>query len=144
MTTPLEIIPGQHYRTRGGRRWRCYATDGYGDFCVHGAILTDGLWDSNSLTKVGRNCLGGTESEYDIVSIWTDEPEVDWPAMPAWADSVAQNSDLEWRWYVGEPECDTSWGGWNFCKQWGRNPPTHAPKFTGDWKQSKVKRPEAK
>jgi len=101
---------------------------------------------------------------YDVKRVWSDpsgrcrvtdswtvtvpEPEPDapsvsaetWAAIPAWHDWVAMTDDGDWSSFENEPmPVDGRWlrgGGWHFI------PPEYAPTWEGDWKQSKVKRPE--
>lgn len=72
-------------------------------------------------------------------------PIVDWSAMPSWVEWVAMHQDGRWEHFEGtEPfTIDDGDGGW-----WSQDagcsgiiPEGYAPKFTGDWKQSKVRRP---
>ena len=54
------ISMDKQYRTRDGRKVRIYAVDGYGDYPIHGAILTNVGWIEHSWRKDGggynRNC----------------------------------------------------------------------------------------
>lgn len=50
----MKVEMGKHYRTRDGKEVRIYATDGDGDYPVHGAIHVDGKWHPESWTAEGR------------------------------------------------------------------------------------------
>jgi hypothetical protein len=72
----------------------------------------------------------------------TKKPVVDWAAMPAWAVAVAMDQGGVWYCYpLGLPVLGQAcWralrGGVAIAI-----PPSHAPKFNGDWKDSLVIRP---
>ena len=59
------IDKNKQYRTRDGREVRIYATDGGGEFCVHGAILfPNGRWEARQWPingKIGDAILGDAE-----------------------------------------------------------------------------------
>jgi len=52
-------------RTRDGREARIYATDGGGDFPIHGASLNDGQWSAECWMRDGR--LLGRSTEGDLI-----------------------------------------------------------------------------
>lgn len=68
-------------------------------------------------------------------------PVVDWPAMPAWSEWVAMDANGEWWHYAEEPSLSDSRYGLESGGCSGDIHLAFAPKFTGDWKQSKVRRP---
>ncbi|NDB68768.1 MAG: hypothetical protein EB015_12340 [Methylocystaceae bacterium] len=53
------------YRTRDGREVRIYATDGGGEYPVHGAILDDDKWRISKWDKTGMWAFHQTE--YDLI-----------------------------------------------------------------------------
>lgn len=56
---------GKEYTTKSGiHTSRIYATDGWGRFCIHGALLRDGGWSITCWDKKGVN---STSSEWDIL-----------------------------------------------------------------------------
>ena len=66
MTTPLTITPGKFYRTRDGNKAGIYATDGGGDYPVHGHVEgTVRSWAAEGRYGVGDNPL-------DLVAEWID------------------------------------------------------------------------
>lgn len=67
-------------------------------------------------------------------------PIVDWSVMPAWAKWVCVNEDGYWYWSAGKPELTPD--GWMSEWQEGAIPEQFAPKYTGDWRNSLVERPE--
>jgi hypothetical protein len=62
------IDPKKNYRTRDGREVRIYAVDGGDEFCVHGAILIDGIWCQRSWPIsgiIGFKC----KSDADLIEV---------------------------------------------------------------------------
>jgi len=57
MTNKIDI--NKRYRTRNGREVRIYATDGFGIWAVHGAILTEDGWWAMCWTEDGKFTCGG-------------------------------------------------------------------------------------
>ena len=45
-------------QTRDGREVRIYATDGGGQYPIHGAVLEDGVWEPETWTIDGVHCVG--------------------------------------------------------------------------------------
>jgi len=139
-TEPLTFTPGNFYRTRDGRKARIYATD-----CeIHGAINEiENHWEAIQWMKSGkhRHC-----ENLDLIAPWIDRPEVNWSALAAWHRWVAMDENGEWFSYVLKPVRIIS-------KMWSTDPEgnddeffqiraTYAPKFSGDWKDSLVERPQ--
>lgn len=54
-------------RTRDGREARIYATDGGGDFPIHGASLNDGQWSAECWMRDGRLLGRSVKSEGDLL-----------------------------------------------------------------------------
>ncbi len=62
------ISKDKQYKTREGEEVRIYATDGYGSFPIHGAILRDDGWeDQNWKDDGGFN--GSREHPLDLIEI---------------------------------------------------------------------------
>ncbi len=141
---PLAFVAGQHYTTRDGREARVYATDGGGKYPVHGAIRReDGIWNPFAMTTEGA-MDSFQETESDLISLWTPRPEVNWAAMPAWHDTVIK-SGVAGTWFSGR---NLSHDDEGYVANEPENnrleiPRSHAPTFTGDWRNSKVQRPKA-
>jgi len=58
------------YRTRDGREVRIYATDGYGSYPVHGAVLTEGGWFLRHWTEQGELSNGRlVPSAHDLIEV---------------------------------------------------------------------------
>lgn len=71
----------KQYTTRRGREVRIYATDGGGDYPVHGAIKqSDGTWEVDSWTNDGLYIKDDTRSE-DLIEV----P----PRIKGWANIYA-------------------------------------------------------
>ena len=58
------IDKSKQYRTRDGREVRIYATDGYKDYPIHGAIMDHG-WCFHYWTEDGK----GTTSRFDLIEV---------------------------------------------------------------------------
>ena len=61
------ISKGKTYRTRGGQEVRIYATDAGGLFPVHGAILTDGMWNGMKWTEEGKTYVSTASCKVNTV-----------------------------------------------------------------------------
>jgi hypothetical protein len=64
---------------------------------------------------------------------------VEWAAMPAWFDYVAQDSGGIWYAYAVRPALQDSC--WFSGSCYIDIPEAYAPKFSGDWKESLCVRP---
>ena len=58
----------KQYRTSDGREVRIYATDGWGNYPVHGAVLRGDQWEMSSWTLDGTD-WENEDSNYDLVEI---------------------------------------------------------------------------
>jgi hypothetical protein len=58
------IDKSKTYKTRDGREVRIYATDGYKDYPIHGAIMDSG-WCFHYWTEDGK----GTISRFDLIEV---------------------------------------------------------------------------
>jgi hypothetical protein len=63
-----KISKDKQYTTRKGRPYRCYATDGGGEFPVHGAILVDDRWRLSRHTAHGKFLESG-DDQCDLIEI---------------------------------------------------------------------------
>lgn len=137
----MKIEVGKYYRTRDGRKARIYAVDGREGSNIHGAVLNEIGWITSTWAITGQ--WVSAETGRDLISEWIDKPEVDWSAMPKWAEWVAMDADGEWRWFsFREPVVDLTSDSWENYQFSGKIPPSYAPKWTGDWKDSLVRRTE--
>lgn len=136
----LDIQPGKLYRTRDGHKARVYATDGRGQHSVHGALLQKDGWNDCSWTASGHHYSNTTERGADLISEWIDKPEVNWSAMPAWAEWVAMDFDGQWFWFKEQPDQGSK--RWICDGPFGPIPSSYTPTFSGDWKDSLVQRPQ--
>jgi hypothetical protein len=140
MSTPDYIKPGAFVRLRDGSKARIYAVDGTPVHPVHGATEIEGNWCVLIWTATGGIWPTMT-SPHDITGPWIDEPDASklWPVLPPWINWLAMDKDGTWFGYPTEPDlCDECWIRPGVC--WV--PPDRAPTFTGDWKQSKIRRPQ--
>lgn len=137
----MNIERGKFYKTRGGNKVRIYATDGARPHSTHGAIHIEGGWRKNDWLPPGR--LGTVESDHDIIAEWTDKPEVDWSAMPRWANWVAMDAGGRWCWFDNKPFQEIRHNQWLcHCQLLGVVPVAHQPNYTGCWKDSLAERPK--
>jgi hypothetical protein len=64
------IDKNKQYKTRDGREVRIYATDGGGEFPVHGAIRKPGdIWESQCWGANGEWCHGVDMDCYDLIEV---------------------------------------------------------------------------
>ena len=64
------IDKSKTYRTRDGREVRIYATDGYGSYPVHGAVLTEEGWFPRHWTEQGELSNGRlVPSAHDLIKV---------------------------------------------------------------------------
>lgn len=88
-----------------------------------------------------RFILGHTAINIAHIPRPAQRPVVDWSVMPAWAKYIAQDECGDWWWSENKPEARNSvWlhdGGMD-----GTIPLSYRPKYTGDWRNSLVERPE--
>jgi len=137
----MKIEVGKYYRTRDGRKARIYAVDGREGSNIHGAVLNEIGWETSTWAITGQWVSGKTSR--DLISEWTDRPEVDWSAMPRWAEWVAMDKDGEWTFFSAKPSMDIGcWWSDGDVTYLAEIPPSYAPKWDGDWRDSLVRRPE--
>lgn len=58
----------KQYRTECGYEVRIYAVDGGGDWCIHGAILTNEGWRVFSWTRSGK-ITADKDHRYDLIEV---------------------------------------------------------------------------
>lgn len=93
-----------------------------------------------SWTERGTWSAAGNEVGIDLISPWTDPVPWDWSTTPPWINWIAMDADGAWWMYQNEPEFrNVSWSGKGCTSH--RVPPSHAPKWTGDFSKSKTMRP---
>ena len=62
------IDKNKQYKTRNGLPVRIYATDGGGEYPVHGAVLMHGVWSLEGWTISGSVVIGN-ESPCDLIEV---------------------------------------------------------------------------
>lgn len=139
----MKIEPNKFYRTRDGRKARVLCTDAPSSWPVVGYIEgPSGTGLSTHTWSQDGAFFSNATREADLIAEWIDAPEVDWPAMPKWAKAVAMDKGGKWYWHSEKPVVDGPW--WlPDSGDYGSIPPKYAPKWSGDWKQSLVLRPES-
>lgn len=139
---PLVIEAGRHYVTRSGLRSRVYAVDSGGGFPIHGAVCSPSRWALEKWTDSGRTYID-EEHPNDLIAPWIDRPTVNWSDMPAWAKWAAMDKSGEWSFYEEHPNIFSDvWSAASDRYAATAIPPDYAPKWTGDWRESLVARPE--
>ena len=68
----LIIEPGGLYKTRDNKLAKVYAIYNNQEYCIHGAILRNGVWYATVWRKHGKACLKG-KHDTDIVKEANDE-----------------------------------------------------------------------
>jgi len=63
------ISKDKTYKTRDGREVRIYATDGYGDNKVHGAVKEDSGWVIYAWYEDGRYALSDYKGRHDLIEV---------------------------------------------------------------------------
>lgn len=140
----MKIEVGKFYKTRDGRKARIYAVDGGDGEVIHGALhFGDAYGWSITTWHSGGVYTEGSHHGRDLISEWIDKPEVDWSAMPAWAEWVAMDKDGEWTLFSAKPSMDVGcWWADGDVTYLAEIPPSYAPKWDGDWRDSLVRRTE--
>jgi hypothetical protein len=82
------IDKSKTYRTRDGREVRIYATDGGGEYPVHGAVLGANFWSATNWSENGCYRINHDDHEYDLIevrphhkrtvwlNVYHDEPDI--------------------------------------------------------------------
>lgn len=65
----LKDIKTGRVRTDGGLEVRIYATDGDGDFPIHGATKHEDGWEAETWTREGRYAISNNDHSRDLVLI---------------------------------------------------------------------------
>lgn len=137
----MKIEPGKFYKTRSGRKARIYAVDGDSVRPIHGAIIANGDWILAGWGMDGNFYDSSNESEYDLISEWTEPLDFDWSVLPPWMNWIAKDSDDNWWAFSHKPFLTKSI--WETNGDGLSIPPNYAPKnFTGDWTKSLHERPQ--
>lgn len=63
------IDKNKTYRTRDGREVRIYATDAGDKYCIHGAVLVDGVWEMVCWTKHGAAWTTTKDLPFDLIEV---------------------------------------------------------------------------
>ena len=65
----MMISKSKHYRTRDGREVRIYATDGYGENKIHGAVKEDSGWCIYAWYEEGQYALSDYKGRHDLIEV---------------------------------------------------------------------------
>lgn len=144
-TTPtLEIIPGKFYRTRDGLKARVLCTDVQSPKPVLALVLSEGSELVFSYENDGCLMQSRESCHWDLVAEWSEPLEVDWSKFAAWHNAVVWSPTRD-RWLVASriPTWDDKANAWTGAGGDGFDyvPPEHAPKWTGEAKDSLIVRP---
>lgn len=81
----MVIEIGKFYRTRDNNKARIYALDGSSDYPIHGAILGEDGWVTETWILNGNySDIIEMSSPFDIVAEWTDMPEIELSSIPVY------------------------------------------------------------
>lgn len=139
---PITLEAGKTYMMANGYPWRCYAVDGNGTHCAHGASNRGFGWERPTSRSIYGDLPVGMpwmpSWECRIIGIY--EPQVRWDTLPAWIEWVVQDSDGIWSMAVNEPT--PLLNSWSITGEWyARIPDAYAPTWNGRWQDSKIRRP---
>jgi hypothetical protein len=133
-------------QTVGGHPVRIYATDGGGDFPVHGAIwvCTFGEWVTYQWSLkggfVGRNGEDDSDLNLDLHD-WRDE--IPWKCLRDDIQWVARQESGRWVGFVNKPlRGDRIWVVSIGCGRKVDLEPVKMPTGPADWREAIAKRPE--
>jgi hypothetical protein len=138
----LKPEAGKFYRTVNRKKFRCYATDGYGSYPVHGALLNQHApgWTAERYTADGKYSAG-INLDLDLVAEWLDLPAYPWDIIPPWFNWCAVDENGECFAYSDKPEPrEHCW--WNDEGLILRFPKEYTPALTCNWKDSLAERPK--
>lgn len=140
----LTIEPGKHYRMQNGSEYVNYAV--YAD-CMHGVYFESDGTPRLIIHNPDGRLLSKGEHPLDLIAPWVDAPEMDWSKLPAFIKCVTVDASGEaWAWACSETHVvifETEWLHYNYrSNKFGYRLFPGTVKFSGDWKQSKVCRPE--
>lgn len=85
---------------------------------------------------------GPTNTDSDIISEWVDPVPLDWSTTPPWINYLALDSSGNWYLYSSKPTITSNSTSW---RNGGLScyiiPESHAPKWSGYWRESLTMRP---
>jgi hypothetical protein len=64
----LDFSKPETLKRRDGGEFRVYATDGSGQFCIHGAVFILDEWEQASWRTDGTYMVSSGECDYDLIS----------------------------------------------------------------------------
>jgi hypothetical protein len=131
---------GKYYKTRGGHKARVICADRKGGPSpIIVLVLKELKLEFLVQLSADGSYLGsGQPHSDDLISEWIDKPEWDWSKAADWHVAIAMDEDKRWFPFREVPsKVEISW-----CGSHDRSiPPEHAPKWTGDWRESLIVRP---
>lgn len=95
----MKVEPNKFYKLRNGLKYRCYATDGGGDYPNHGAVFEFSGWVQVAHNSHGNFVTGDYSdcdiiSDYDIVGEWVEpHPAENWTVD---AKLYVSNDEINW------------------------------------------------
>lgn len=133
----MKIERDKFYRTRGGKKARVLCTDAAGMQPV--IVQFEGESYTRHYCSDGRYLDANTMTTVDLVAPWEDKPFIDRSLLPAWANkAVAMDEDGRWFCFAQIPRQLTHQWVIACPHEWLKIPPSHAPKWTGNWKDSLI------
>lgn len=123
------------WRTRDGRK--AEAVDVRNGIAIGRIDSTPFCWNEKGTTREPFNCTT------DLTEPWIDKPEWDWSTTPPWMNWLAMDAGNYWYLYKHKPKLSvTIFSAVESDDVWFI-PKQHAPKWSGDFKDSLVGRPGA-
>jgi hypothetical protein len=133
----MKIEKGKYYKSRDGRKWEVLKTDARSNKIIMYCYENGHLF---ALHQNGMFYDDKTESEFDLISEWTEPVEIPWSDYPKWCRWVAMDKDGEWCGFVSIPR--QRMDGWYSMDVSFYIPEDYTPRnFTSDWTESLFERP---
>lgn len=101
------------YKTRGGLEVRIYAVDGYGEFCVHGAIRRAYGWITMVWTAEGY-AAPSPGSQSDLV----EQPLTQTYYRRKWVKFPDGSLSTKACWYLTKEEFDATYSSRSKSEEW--------------------------
>jgi hypothetical protein len=131
----MNIELNKTYRTRSGQKCRIICVDRTAIYSVVGLLETPRGEETATYMPNGVLCSESC-SPGDLISEWEDKPEYDRSLLPAWANK-AITMDRYGTWHCYDIVPDLTENTWMVhSPDFATIPPSHAPKWKGDWKDS--------
>jgi hypothetical protein len=139
----IDAKPGEIWVTRCGQEARIYATDGKGEYTIHGALLYGDEWQPFTWRENGT-LLYDKASEHDIVRKhdWREELAPIWAVLKPEYKAIAMSQGGVWKAYTTKEVKPGSNGVWTKkYGYWASLECLNLPTPDCDWKDTLTVRP---